>query len=61
MVLDLDSKHDNGKSVNKFLAQAGPKAQVLPRERTGGGMSIGGDLLDEAMQSLFVWTDPLPI
>src|SRR6202035_2251140 len=28
VVLDLDSKKDNGKSVEKFLAQAGPKVQV---------------------------------
>src|ERR1700736_6574577 len=33
VVLDLDSKQDNGKSIEKFLAQAGPKVQVLPRER----------------------------
>ena len=40
VVLDLDSKQDNGKSVNKFLAQAGPKVQVLPREQTAGGVHI---------------------
>jgi hypothetical protein len=40
VVLDLDSKQDNGKSIEKFLAQAGPKVQVLPRERTAGGVHI---------------------
>ena len=40
VVLDLDSKKDAGKSTEKFLAQAGPKVQSLPRERTAGGVHI---------------------
>src|ERR1700737_4930216 len=40
VVLDLDSKQDSGKSVEKFLANAGPKVQALPRERTAGGIHI---------------------
>src|SRR6516162_8179344 len=40
VVLDLDSKTDHGKSVQKFLAQAGPRVQSLPRERTAGGVHI---------------------
>src|ERR1700730_14878882 len=40
VVLDLDSKQDGGKSVEKFLAQAGPKVQAIPRERTAGGVHI---------------------
>ena len=40
VVLDLDSKKDGGKSTAKFLAQAGPKVQSIPRERTAGGAHI---------------------
>jgi Bifunctional DNA primase/polymerase, N-terminal len=40
VVLDLDSKSDHGKSVQKFLAQTGPRVQSLPRERTAGGVHI---------------------
>src|SRR6516164_3970731 len=40
VVLDLDSKSDQGKSVQKFLAQAGSRVQPLPRERTVGGVHI---------------------
>ena len=36
VVLDLDSKQDDGKSTAKFLSQSGPKVQTLPRERTAG-------------------------
>jgi hypothetical protein len=44
VVLDLDSKKDGGKSVDKFLAQAGPNVQALPRERTAGGVHIFADV-----------------
>jgi hypothetical protein len=40
VVLDLDSKHDDGKSTAKFLSQSGPKVQTLPRERTAGGVHL---------------------
>jgi hypothetical protein len=40
VVLDLDSKGDSGKSVEKFLEKAGPRVQSLPRERTAGGVHI---------------------
>src|SRR6516162_3833671 len=40
VVLDLDSKTDHGKSVQKFLAQTRPRVQSLPRERTVGGVHI---------------------
>jgi hypothetical protein len=39
-VLDMDSKQDDGKSVDKFLAQSGPKVQAIPRERTAGGVHL---------------------
>jgi hypothetical protein len=52
VVLDLDSKSDHGKSVQKFLAQSGPRVQSLPRERTVGGVHIHLRIKDtEAVKS----------
>jgi hypothetical protein len=52
VVLDLDSKSDHGKSVQKFLAQAGSRVQSLPRERTVGGVHIHLRIKDiEAVKS----------
>jgi hypothetical protein len=52
VVLDLDSKRDQGKSVQKLLTQAGSRVQSLPRERTAGGVHIHLRIKDiEAVKS----------
>lgn len=40
VAIDLDSKADQGESVRRFLAAAGPRVQSIPRERTQGGVHL---------------------
>jgi hypothetical protein len=40
VIIDLDSKADQGESVMRFLNGAGPRLQTIPRERTRGGVHL---------------------
>ena len=57
VVLDLDSKSDQGKSVQKFLAQAGPRVQSLPRERTVGGVHVSKPASEIPHRRSGLWND----
>jgi len=57
VVLDLDSKSDQGKSVQKFLAQAGLRVQPLPRERTAGGVHVSKPASEIPHRRSGLWND----